>query len=136
LIGPGGATSRVADVSAGRRRLEARAPVSHGGREAILRRGGVVADLRRPSLLMLPLFRFAGALGRVFSKEELVELIWRLSYHPLRHDAALFTNIMRARRLLGPDGAELLQCSEEGYRFVPRSDFLFVTAPGLSAPVG
>ena len=64
--------------------------------------------------------------ARTFSKEEIVETVWDVEYHPLRHDAALFTNIMRIRRLLGDDGAELIRVTEDGYRFIPPKDFLFV----------
>ena len=46
--------------------------------------------------------------------------------HRHRHDAALFTNIMRIRRLLGEDGSEIIRVTEDGYRFVPPRDFLFV----------
>jgi len=55
-----------------------------------------------------------------------VQTVWAVEYHPLRHDAALFTNIMRIRRLLGRDGAELIRVGEDGYRFTPGKDFMFV----------
>jgi DNA-binding winged helix-turn-helix (wHTH) protein len=62
----------------------------------------------------------------VFSKEAIVQAVWNVEYHPLRHDAALFTNIMRIRRLLGEDGSEIIRVTEDGYRFAPPRDFLFV----------
>jgi hypothetical protein len=126
VIGAAGQESHVADASAGRLRMDERDLVVDGVREAIVRRGEVVADLRRRSLLKRLLFLFAGSPGVTFSKEEIVEKVWHLEYHPLRHDAALFTNIMRIRRLLGADGAELIRVNEEGYRFTPSADFLFV----------
>jgi DNA-binding response OmpR family regulator len=95
-------------------------------REVIVRLGRPVADLRRRSLLKRLLFLFAAQPGRIFSKEEIVQTVWAVEYHPLRHDAALFTNIMRIRRLLGRDGAELIRVGEDGYRFTPGKDFLFV----------
>ena len=58
--------------------------------------------------------------------EAIVQAVWNVEYHPLRHDAALFTNIMRIRRLLGEDGSEIIRVTEDGYRFVPPRDFLFV----------
>ena len=41
-------------------------------------------------------------------------------------DLSGFTNIMRIRRLLGEDGSEIIRVTEDGYRFVPPRDFLFV----------
>ena len=104
--------------------------VVDGVRELIVRGGDPIADLRRRSLLKRLLFLFAAQPGRIFSKEEIVQTVWSVEYHPLRHDAALFTNIMRIRRLLGRDGAELIRVSEEGYRFTPGKDFLFVEPCG------
>jgi DNA-binding response OmpR family regulator len=95
-------------------------------REVIVRSGRPVADLRRRSLLKRLLFLFASQPGAIFSKEDIVQRVWGVEYHPLRHDAALFTNIMRIRRLLGRDGAELIRVGEDGYRFTPGKDFLFV----------
>jgi DNA-binding winged helix-turn-helix (wHTH) protein len=126
VIGPSGAESFVADASSDRLRMLHRSLVIDGVREAIIRDGETVANLRRRSLLKRLLFLFAGAPGQVFSKEQIVEQVWRVDYHPLRHDAALFTNIMRIRRLLGQDGADLIRVSEDGYRFVPPGDFLYV----------
>jgi hypothetical protein len=126
LIGQDGQESRVADASPDRLRMAERDLVVDGVRECIVRSGKSVADLRRRSLLKRLLFLFAAQPGRIFSKEEIVQTVWSVEYHPLRHDAALFTNIMRIRRLLGRDGAELIRVSEEGYRFTPGKDFLFV----------
>ena len=60
------------------------------------------------------------------SEEEIVERIWGVEYHPLHHDAALFTNVMRLRRLLGPGGPDILRVGEGGYLLVPPHDFLFI----------
>ena len=97
-----------------------------GVREVIVRDGSQIADLRRRSLLKRLLFLLAASPARVFSKEDIVQTVWEVEYHPLRHDAALFTNIMRIRRLLGKDGADLIRVSEDGYRFCAPSDFIFV----------
>ena len=96
-------------------------------REVIWRHGQELADLRRRSLLKRLLFLFAACPGKTFSKEEIVQSVWNVDYHPLRHDAALFTNIMRIRRLLGGDGADLIRVSEDGYKFCPGKDFVFVS---------
>ena len=89
---------------------------------------GTDIDLRRRTMLKKLLFLFASAPGRTFPKHEIVETVWGVEYHPLRHDAALFTNIMRLRRLLGEDGDRHLQVSEDGYFLVPPADFLYLSA--------
>lgn len=126
VVSAGGSHNLVADTDPARLRLDQRALVIDAVREVITRHGEDIADLRRRSLLKRLVFLLGGAPGRVFSKEELVETIWQVSYHPLRHDAALFTNIMRIRRLLGADGADLLRVCEDGYRLVPPKDYLFI----------
>src|SRR5690606_18283686 len=131
-----GGESGAADASAARLRMAQRDPVVDGVRELIVRGGATIADLRRRSLLKRLLFLFAASPGRIFSKEEIVETVWEVEYHPLRHDAALFTNIMRIRRLLGEDGAEILRVSEDGYRFVPAKGYLFVARVGGAARSG
>jgi tetratricopeptide (TPR) repeat protein len=123
-----GAASDVADANPEVLRLPSRSLAVDAVRETIWRRGQELADLRRRSLLKRLLFLFAAAPGRVFSKEDIVQTVWNVEYHPLRHDAALFTNIMRIRRLLGEDGAEIIRVTEDGYRFVPPRDYVFVQA--------
>jgi len=126
VIDAEGVPSDVADANPEVLRLSGRALAVDGVREVIWRHGLELADLRRRSLLKRLLFLFASAPGKVFSKEAIVQAVWNVEYHPLRHDAALFTNIMRIRRLLGEDGSEIIRVTEDGYRFVPPRDFLFV----------
>jgi hypothetical protein len=126
VIDAEGIPSDVADANPEVLRLSNRALAVDGVREVIWRNGAELADLRRRSLLKRLLFLFASAPGKVFSKEAIVQAVWNVEYHPLRHDAALFTNIMRIRRLLGEDGSEIIRVTEDGYRFVPPRDFLFV----------
>ena len=127
IIDAAGAVSEVADADPEVLRLPVRTLAVDAVRETIWRRGTELADLRRRSLLKKLLFLFAAAPGKTFSKEEIVQTVWSVAYHPLRHDAALFTNIMRIRRLLGEDGAEIIRVTEDGYRFDPPEDFIFVT---------
>jgi len=126
VIDAEGVPSDVADANPEILRLPGRALAVDGVREVIWRHGQELADLRRRSLLKRLLFLFASAPNKVFSKEAIVQAVWNVEYHPLRHDAALFTNIMRIRRLLGEDGSEIIRVTEDGYRFVPPRDFLFV----------
>lgn len=125
-----GQESFVADADPDLLSMKERVLAVDGVREVIFREGEQTADLRRRSLLKRLLFMFAGAPGTIFSKEQIVETVWNVEYHPLRHDAALFTNIMRIRRLLGKDGADLIRVSEDGYRFCPPKDFIFVEMTG------
>lgn len=121
-----GGESFVASASPELLGVSERGLVVDAVRQVIVRKGETVADLRRRSLLKRLLFLFASAPSHVFSKEEIVEQVWEVEYHPLRHDAALFTNIMRIRRLLGDDGNDLIQVSEEGYGLIAPKDFLYV----------
>lgn len=126
MITATGSSSYVAEVDPAMHRMDERDLVVDGVREQILRMGKSVADLRRRSLLKKLLFLFCASPGKIFSKEDIVKRVWGVDYHPLRHDAALFTNIMRLRRLLGAQGEEILRVGEGGYRLVPPTDFLFV----------
>ncbi len=126
VIDAEGVPSDVADANPEVLRLAVRSLAVDGVREVIWRHGQELADLRRRSLLKRLLFMFAAAPSKVFSKEAIVQAVWNVEYHPLRHDAALFTNIMRIRRLLGEDGSEIIRVTEDGYRFVPPRDFIFV----------
>lgn len=126
VVGAGGQENFVADANPGVLRMGERELAIDGVREVIIREGKQIADLRRRSLLKRLLFLFASEPQRTFSKEEIVQTVWNVDYHPLRHDAALFTNIMRIRRLLGKDGADLIRVTEDGYRFVPPKDFIYV----------
>jgi DNA-binding response OmpR family regulator len=128
LIDAEGNQSEAVDANPEVLQLAKRALAIDGVRESIWRHGQELADLRRRSLLKKLLFLFASAPGAVFTKEAIVSAVWNVEYHPLRHDAALFTNIMRIRRLLGEGGAEIIRVTDDGYRFVPPADFVFVFA--------
>lgn len=128
VVSAGGSQNFVADADPERLGLYNRTLVIDGVREQIIRDGETIADLRRRSLLKRLFFLFAAAPGQIYTKEEIVETVWRVDYHPLRHDAALFTNIMRIRRLLGKDGSDLVRVCEDGYRFLPPKDYLYVEA--------
>ena len=126
LVAADGAACSVADLDAVEAELGSRSLVVDGVRERVVKNGKLVADLRKRTLLKRLLYVFAGSPRTSFTKEELVRLVWRVDYHPLRHDAALFTNVMRLRRLLGPEGAQLLLAGEQGYSWNPPNDALFL----------
>ncbi|MBK9070724.1 MAG: winged helix-turn-helix domain-containing protein [Myxococcales bacterium] len=108
-------------------RYRERALVVDGTRDEVWIGGELIADLRRRSLLKKLLFLFCDRPGTPISKEEIVRFVWEVDYHPLRHDAAIFTNIMRLRKLLGETGPKWLRGDETGYTFTPPDDYLFVS---------
>lgn len=57
----------------------------------------------RRFVLLEILYLIASQPGKVFSKEELVDKIWRESYNPMIHDSKVYTSISRLRKLIEPD---------------------------------
>ena len=53
--------------------------------------------------------------GGEASKETIAKHLWEQSYHPLRHDALIYSLIAKTRKLLGDRGAWIEAC-EIGYR--------------------
>src|SRR5262249_36767730 len=103
-----------------------------GVREVVWRDGREI-PIRRRLLLRKCILLFAQSPGVTFSKEDVVRSVWGVEYHPLRNDAALFTSVMRVRRMLGDAGGNVLKSSEGGYCLVTPEDFCCVT-PSEVAP--
>lgn len=97
-----------------------------GARDVVLYDGKTIACLRGRTILKRLLFLFASSPGQVFSKEALIQTVWRYEYHPLRHDGTLFTNMARLRRLLGDGRRQILRGNSDGYQFCPPPGFVFV----------
>ncbi len=57
----------------------------------------------RRFILLEILYLLASEPGEVFTKDILVERIWRESYNPMIHDSKVYTSISRLRRLIEPD---------------------------------
>jgi DNA-binding winged helix-turn-helix (wHTH) protein len=57
----------------------------------------------RRFVLLEILYLLASQPGKVFTKEELVDKIWRESYNPMIHDSKVYTSISRLRKLIEPD---------------------------------
>ena len=51
------------------------------------------------------------------TRDEIAERLWAVTYHPLRHDSSIKSNIRRLRMLLVETGAEI-ECAPEGYKLV------------------
>jgi hypothetical protein len=101
-------------------------------REVVWRSGREI-QLRRRNLLRRFLLLFASSPGVVFSKEDVVRAVWGVEYHPLRNDPALFTSVMRVRRMLDDAEGDLLRCVEGGYRLVVPDDFCCVIRTGVTS---
>lgn len=95
-------------------------------REVVWKDGREI-PLRRRMLLRRFLLLFAQSPGATFSKEDVVRAVWGVEYHPLRNDPALFTSVMRIRKMLGDASGDILRSGEGGYRLVVPEDFCCVT---------
>lgn len=119
-----GAVQAWPDASETRMQVASRSLVVDATRN-LLWLGGRSIDLRRRALLKRLLYLLARSPAHGFTKEQLARDLWG-HYEPLQHDPALFTNIMRLRKLLAdPD---MIQAQDGGYVFAPPADFLFVSA--------
>lgn len=57
----------------------------------------------RRFVLLEIFYLLAAQPGKVFSKEDLVDKIWRENYSPMIHDSKVYTSISRLRKLIEPD---------------------------------
>ena len=60
-------------------------------------------DFRNQFILLEMLKLFLAYPGRVFSKEELIETIWKQDYDPPVHDNKIYVTIKRLRKVIEPD---------------------------------
>jgi DNA-binding winged helix-turn-helix (wHTH) protein len=92
----------------------------------------------RRFVLLEIFYLLASSPGKVFSKEDLVDKIWRESYNPMIHDSKVYTSISRLRKLIEPDFKRPVYILNErdGYAFNPAVQ-LEETSPRLrKASVG
>lgn len=75
----------------------------------------------RRFVLLEILYLLSSQPGRVFTKEDLVDKIWRESYNPMIHDSKVYTSISRLRKLIEPDFKRPIYILNErdGYAFNP-----------------
>jgi DNA-binding winged helix-turn-helix (wHTH) protein len=75
----------------------------------------------RRFVLLEIFYLLASQPGKVFSKEDLVDKIWRESYNPMIHDSKVYTSISRLRKLIEPDFKRPIYILNErdGYAFSP-----------------
>ncbi len=60
-------------------------------------------DFNNQFILLDLLRMFVKAPGEVFSKENIVEIVWKQNYDPTVHDNKLYVTIKRLRKLIEPD---------------------------------
>lgn len=75
----------------------------------------------RRFVLLEILYLLASEPGRIFTKEDLVDRIWRESYNPMIHDSKVYTSISRLRKLIEPDfkRPRYILNERDGYAFNP-----------------
>jgi DNA-binding winged helix-turn-helix (wHTH) protein len=75
----------------------------------------------RRFVLLEIFYLLAATPGKVFTKEDLVDKIWRESYNPMIHDSKVYTSISRLRKLIEPDFKRPVYILNErdGYAFNP-----------------
>ena len=72
------------------------------------------------SFILLEMLKlFLAHPGRVFSKEEFIETIWKQSYNPSVHDNKIYVTIKRLRKVIEPDynKPKYLFLAKNGYYF-------------------
>ena len=78
--------------------------------------------------------------GHIFTKEELVRLVWKEGYNPKIHDNKIYVTIKRLRKLLEPENtkSDYILRAKNGYFLNPKIKVLMSeekTVPVYSAPV-
>lgn len=76
-------------------------------------------DFKNQFILLEMLKLFLAHPGRVFSKEELIETIWKQSYNPSVHDNKIYVTIKRLRKVIEPDynKPKYIFLAKNGYYF-------------------
>lgn len=100
--------------------------VDHGNRLLIDRERKVIIEpkigevhFERRFVLLEIFYLLASQPGKIYSKEDLVDKIWRESYNPMIHDSKVYTSISRLRKLIEPDFKRPIYILNErdGYAF-------------------
>lgn len=75
----------------------------------------------RRFILLEILYLLASEPGKIFTKELLVDRIWKESYNPMIHDSKVYTSISRLRKLIEPDfkRPRYILNERDGYSFNP-----------------
>ena len=98
-----------------------------------VRIGALQLDLKSRWTLRSLLYAFVDRHDRHLTRDAITETLWSASYHPLRHDSSIKSNIRRLRILLADAGAAI-ECTPEGYQLVVRARKPQQTRLGLMSP--
>ena len=90
-------------------------------------------DFKNQFILLEMLKLFLAHPGRVFSKEEFIETVWKQSYNPSVHDNKIYVTIKRLRKVIEPDynKPKYLFLAKNGYYF---SKDVHIQILGLEKP--
>jgi DNA-binding response OmpR family regulator len=91
-------------------------------------------DFKNQFILLDLLKLFAQNQGRVYSKEFLVENVWKQNYDPAIHDNKIYVTIKRLRKLIEPDyeKPKYIFRAKNGY-FMSKGAKIFVEKRGGEA---
>ena len=91
-------------------------------------------DFKNQFILLEMLKLFLAHPGTVFSKEELIETIWKQSYNPSVHDNKIYVTIKRLRKVIEPDynKPKYIFLAKNGYYF---SKDVKVQVQGIEKPM-
>lgn len=90
-------------------------------RKVVIEKEKGEVHFERRFILLEILYLLASEPGRVFTKDVLVERIWKESYNPMIHDSKVYTSISRLRKLIEPDfkRPRYIMNERDGYSFNP-----------------
>jgi DNA-binding winged helix-turn-helix (wHTH) protein len=89
-----------------------------------------VIDFEHRETLYNLLIFLAQKHGNVFSKENLIEYVWKIKYNPFSHDNTIYTTINRLRDLIEANIEEknymIIKNNEKGYYFSSEINFAII----------
>lgn len=90
-------------------------------RKVVIEKERGEVHFERRFILLEILYLLASEPGKIFTKELLVDRIWKESYNPMIHDSKVYTSISRLRKLIEPDfkRPRYILNERDGYSFNP-----------------
>lgn len=108
--------------------------IDEASRSVYERQKGLI-DFKNQHILFDLALLFIKNSGQRYSKEDLVETIWRQSYDPELHDNLIYVSIKRLRTLIEPDleSPRYILRDRKGYYFNPQSPVQFKKAEEVTS---
>ncbi len=90
-------------------------------RKVVIEKEKGEVHFERRFILLEILYLLASEPGKIFTKDLLVDKIWKESYNPMIHDSKVYTSISRLRKLIEPDfkRPRYILNERDGYSFNP-----------------